>query len=555
MNNIPNEYMIYNISEKTEKDYNKNTICGYKTIDIISALEKTILLNNIEESIFWSSELIASGHFNEKIWEKLFILYSKNINISNPKLSIRILNIYLKFHKLKTKYTSKYELEIRNDQEIRNTLADLITSLTLSTKNNYLSINKNFPKVSQKDLTTDGIKRRIIARDMNLINNYMSNNEPIEVKIALNEIISHLYKNNQKKHKDIFYWIKWLIKIESKLPDKKFICNDRDIKDISNNHKTDWTWILWEIIFTIYKTSHHPSSDALYTLKTLYELYKINYKKSTRTNKMYIIYNAILVICLTQINQIDWNNPIISVSNYSIWIKVCANINVIYKKIAIESNTTHSIYMSILNQQNADKSISSTTSYNDGYITNKLIEQQNYINRIIQDDNTIEQELDNINEKIETSKKYQYNDHQPSHYNNEQQPYNTQYYNYQQSHYNNHGLETRHINIEHNHRQQQEEYHRPVQQINPRQNIDYNRRKNKKISLKKSLKDEEIDNETLKLKERMRYLYIKPPPQPKKKLNKSIGSSLKNKLTVVSDIYMNQPIENNEIQIKNIIID
>ena len=45
MNNIPNEFLIYNISEKTEKDYNKNTICGYKKTDIITALEKTIILN------------------------------------------------------------------------------------------------------------------------------------------------------------------------------------------------------------------------------------------------------------------------------------------------------------------------------------------------------------------------------------------------------------------------------------------------------------------------------------------------------------------------------
>ena len=53
----------------------------------------------------------------------------------------------------------------------------------------------------------------------------------------------------------------------------------------------------------------------------------------------------------------------------------------------------------------------------------------------------------------------------------------------------------------------------------------------------------------------MRYLYIKPPPQPKKILNKSMGSSSKNKFNVVSDMYMNQPTENNEIQLKNIIID
>ena len=605
MNNIPNEFLIYNISEKTEKDYNKNTICGYKKTDIITALEKTIILNNIEESIFWSCELIASGQFNEKIWEKLFILYSKNINISNSKVSTKILNIYSKFNTLKTKYNSAYELEIRNDQEIRNTIADLITVLTLAQKNNYLSTNKNFPKVSLNDLTTDGIKRRVIAQDMNSIHRYMSNNEPIEVKIALNEILSHLQNNNQQKHKDIFYWIKWLIKIESKLPNKKFICNERDIKEISSSYKTDWTWILWEIIFTVYKSSHRPLSEALYTLKSLYEMYKINYKKSTRTNKMYLIYNAILIISLSQTNQIDWNNPVISVSNYSTWIKVCANINTVYKKIAMESNTTYSTYMSA-NQETTETSLSSQSlsSYNDGYITNKLMEQQNYINRIIQEDDNINPELNEINQHIETTQEYH---HPQQYYQQPQQPqqqYHQQYHQqyqpqsqpqlqqqyYQKQEYNDYnypkeeGMETRRINIEqnkrHNYRtQSREEYHRPVQQFNPhniphntpqyRQSPSTSSHNSKKSSKKKSSskkkndeKNEEIDEKTLKIRQRMSYLYLKPPPPPKPSspLHSSYNLSKnknknKNKFNVVSDMYMNQTTEDNEIQLKNIIID
>lgn len=585
MNNIPKEYIIYNGDEKSIKDYNKNTICGYKKTEIISALEKTIILNDIQETIFWSSELLASGQFNDKIWEKLFILYAKNINISNPKLPSLLLDIYLKFNELKTQYNSTYELEIRNDQEIRNSIASIITYLTLSLKNNYLSSNKNFPKVSNTDLTTNGIKRRIIARDMKLIQQYMSNEEPMEVKIALNEIVCHLQQQLQQrtsnKHKDIFFWIKWLIKIESKLPNKKYICNPRDIKEIDEIYKTDWTWILWEIIFTQYKSSYRPSSETLHTLKSLYEIYKINYKKSTRTNKMYIIYNAILIICLTQTKQIDWNISTLAVNNYSIWVKVCANINVIYKKIALESNTTYSSYMS----SETNESSEINTKYNDGYITTRLKQQQNYINNIIQDNH--QDNMNEINEYIETEQEYQ---QQPQQYQQQYQQLHqqqNQQQHYQQDNYYQHeeGLETKNINLNNNRRNyrvpSREEYNRPIQKINPQinhhqqnynhtntYNTNQKKVKNKKHSKKNkknSKKEEEVDEKTLKIKQRMSYLYLKPPPLPKSspsqssKSNYSSNNKSKSKVSMVSDMFMNNKTINtnnsDEIQLRNIIID
>lgn len=279
---IPNDYVLFNYNNYKSKDYNKITVSGYKKIEIISALINSITLNNIEESIYWSSELTASAQFNDKIWEKLFILYGKHINISNPNMPSLILTEYYKYNNILSRYnsSSSNELEIRNNQLIRNLIANVITQLTLSQNTDFLN-TKNLPKISNTDMSMDGIRQRIMASDMNNLyhNNLVHPNDPIEAKIALNEILFHInrisFNDSSKQNtntritdsikKSIFYWIKWLVKAESLMPDKKFVFN--------NSKKDDWSMIIWDMLFI--KCNIHKNQSlnpfAIRNIKSLYQ--------------------------------------------------------------------------------------------------------------------------------------------------------------------------------------------------------------------------------------------------------------------------------------------
>ena len=58
----------------------------------------------IEESVMiWAVELLLSGQ-TERLWEKIFSISLKNININNPKLPMFLFKRYSKFVSLKLKY-------------------------------------------------------------------------------------------------------------------------------------------------------------------------------------------------------------------------------------------------------------------------------------------------------------------------------------------------------------------------------------------------------------------------------------------------------------------
>jgi len=534
---IPNDYVLYNYNNYKSKDYNKITVSGYKKTEIISALDNSIKLNNIEESIYWSSELLASAQFNDKIWEKLFIIYGKHINISNPNMPSLILTEYYKYNNILSRYnsSSSNELEIRNNQLIRNLIANVITQLTLSHNTDFLN-TKNLPKISNSDMSMDGIRQRIMASDMNNLyhNNLVHPNDPIEAKIALNEILFHLnrisFNDSSRQNtntritdsikKSIFYWIKWLVKAESLMPDKKFIFNTQSNSQNNNNH--DWTMIIWNMIFIKCKIHKNQSLNpfAIRNIKSLYQLFIINYKKSQRNNKIYLLYTALL--SLIYHNVIDWKTPTTSINDYTIWITVCANINSVYKKIAQESNcmydgaqenedsiltsysepeyiqkrNKHKQHNQQCNQQynqhqhhqNHNQyqeynnySLANNDSNSDNYIKNQLIQQQNYINNMIERD-ILNNQQQNYN--YPQNNNYSQNDNYPQRYNPPER---------------------------------NNESKSSYKSKSDKKNIVYGKGKNKSKGKNKNSNTEEQDNEAeLRLKERMRYLYIRPPPQPVK---------------------------------------
>ena len=576
---IPNDYVLYNYNNYKSKDYNKITVSGYKKTEIISALDNSITLNNIEESIYWSSELVASAQFNDKIWEKIFIIYGKHINISNPNMPSFILTEYYKYNNIISKYNSSptNELEIRNNQLIRNIIANVITQLTLSQNTDFLN-TKNLPKISNSDMSMDCIRQRIMASDMNNLyhNNLVHPNDPIEAKIALNEILFHINRisfNDLSRQntntritnsikKSIFYWIKWLVKAESLMSDKKFIFNSQSHNNAhtnshtnsQNNNNHDWTMIIWNMIFIKCKIHKNQSLNpfAIRNIKSLYQLFIINYKKSQRNNKIYLLYTALM--SLIYHNVIDWKIPTISINDYTIWVTVCANINSVYKKIAQESNCMYDG-----SQENEDSILTSYSEpeqipkRNKHQQHNQHHNQQQHNQQYNQYHNQQHNQYHNQQQHNQHHNQQQHNQHHNQHHNHQKHHQNhnqyQEYKNYssgnndtnsdnyiknqliQQQNYINNIIERDIPNNQEQNYNYPQRYNHPERNNENKSNSKSNSKSDKKNivcgkgknktknkSKNKNSNTEQEDSEAeMRLKERMRYLYIRPPPPIKTK--------------------------------------
>ena len=317
---VPIESSI--IDDRKAKDFTTATFTGFKKMDVINQLSKSIENGKLEEACFWSVELHISGHIN-LIWNEIFNIMTKKINIENPKLPLWLWLKYKKFLQIIKGYTKTFEFEHRNNQEIRNLLVDVVAVIALSRKNEEFD-KKNLPKIENKDFTEESIKRNMIARDLNLIVDEISNEDDSEIKIAINEIANHL-RNDRSRVDHLIYWYIWLVKLEKfKQKNKiKLKSQKREIKHINTKYNGDWIWLLWRIILK--ETEYKNDKKIKIQVVSLYNIYKYRYTNIGKDKKQY----AILFSFMLLKNRNNWNMPIIRF--YHLRIQACGNINQLYK--------------------------------------------------------------------------------------------------------------------------------------------------------------------------------------------------------------------------------
>ena len=92
MSTIPSNYLIND--DREIKDFKDKTFSDYKKKEVLSIFEKSILQDCLENSCYWCLELLISGHIQD-IWNTLFIIYFKYVNINNIKLIDKLLRLDL----------------------------------------------------------------------------------------------------------------------------------------------------------------------------------------------------------------------------------------------------------------------------------------------------------------------------------------------------------------------------------------------------------------------------------------------------------------------------
>ena len=267
------------------KNFHTITFSNYKKTHVMKELYASLYYEKKDQALFWTFELLCSGLVLD-IWNIYIQYICKHIHISNPKL---ILYLVKKFNEFKVIANSLNDLDVRNNEEIRNIFFTITYIIGECKKDTVLD--------SPKFQLTFDLKDNLKAPNVEYIQPFFKPGDPKECFIALNEFTYHLKETKNKM--DIFYWIDWIIDYETTLLKNKrhIVCVQRNFAPNKNI-----IWILWEIFF-----SCKYNSILEKIIESLFDLFKIKYTYATNKKKKCLLHVAVMFI----INNINYEKPLL----------------------------------------------------------------------------------------------------------------------------------------------------------------------------------------------------------------------------------------------------
>lgn len=348
MNNIE-------INDKRNINEFKNiSFSGFQKNKVKVELIKNIINNKIEQSSYWSIELITAGHFIE-LWNIIIHIASKYIHIGNPKLSIYLALRYNHFKNILINGYINNELKLRNNQKIRKLFAEIICILCISTKKHSIELIKINQEEFDISLLTDKLK----ADNINYSSNYFKTNDPKQLFIALNELSYNLHINNTLT---ATYWVEWILQFEtiSKQQKINIVGESRTNMPINMEYQKDIIWIIWDAIFNQLEKKNNKILEKI--INSLLELFCIKYSNSCKKKRKNIIY--FVIILLTE--NINYDIRIISQDNNIFIEKIVSKIDILYKEIKKNELNPNTDYLfSNLKEDQLDKTISKIEMMNE----------------------------------------------------------------------------------------------------------------------------------------------------------------------------------------------
>ena len=306
--------------EDKRQTFKTSSFSNYKKRDITKKLVLSMYYGKIEESFFWTCEMLCSNMIVE-IWNCFFLLMSKYIHVYNPKLPIYIFKKFNDFKQLSMQHN--HDLELRNSQELRMLFCSLALILCDSQKYTVLDDLKY-----KFDFKIENIYENLKAPELKYIDFVYKPHDPKEYIIPFNELIYHLLVTKQKT--DIYFWINWIIQYDVLCRKKKkyILCCQRSTY-MNKNEKLskNIVWIIWDILLKLGKDK--KDTNVHQVTQSLFELFTIRYALTCNKSRIHMIYHCVELILLDK--KIDWNVELLR--NKEVLQNLETNINVIFEQI------------------------------------------------------------------------------------------------------------------------------------------------------------------------------------------------------------------------------
>lgn len=300
--------------------FKKLSFSNYKKSDVKKNLITSIYYQKLEESFFWTGEMLCSNMLLE-LWDTYMIIMSKYIHIYNPKLPIYINKKFNDFKNIVA--IENNDLKLRNHREIRMILFSITTILCFSDKYTILDDLKY-----KFNFNIENLYENLKAPNIQYIDFIYTNDDPREYIIPFNELVYHLKETKTKT--DINFWMNWIINYDILCRKKKkyILCKQRDFYYNKNEKiSKNIIWIIWDLILKLSKELHNDLIQHI--IYNLFELFKIRYTISTNKKRIFLFYHSIELLLLG--NSIDLNKELLK--NKNILKNLEKNINIIFEQI------------------------------------------------------------------------------------------------------------------------------------------------------------------------------------------------------------------------------
>ena len=161
------------------------TFSKFKKTEVREQLIQNMMKGKYEPACYWGAELICAGHYMD-LWEVILHYVGKHIHLGNPKLVIYLEMRYAVFRNIMKQGHYTTELQLRNNQTIRNLFAEVISTLTFSNrKHSFESIKIN--RVEEFDITQ--MTERLKAPSIKYMEPIFKKEDPKELYIPINEFV------------------------------------------------------------------------------------------------------------------------------------------------------------------------------------------------------------------------------------------------------------------------------------------------------------------------------------------------------------------------------
>ena len=338
-------FVKYNMEDINDirTDFKGVTFSNFKKSDVKKELINSLYNNKFEQSCYWSSELVCSGHFLD-LWEIIIIYMGKYIHIGNPKLPIYI---EMRFNNFKDILTNGYigqELFLRNNDKIRKIFSEVICVLCDSNKKHSF---ENI-KLNKDEFDITNMQRKLKAPNIKFLDDLFKKDDPKELFIPLNEFA---YQISVKDSLNACYWVDWMLEFEIICKKKKEIptIERRTFAPIDEKFQKDFIWIIWEIILNSIEEKDSLTNKIV---NKLLELFSMRFTSGVKKRRKDLIYFSILLI--TE----NYNKKKEIINNKSIVEGIVSKINNIYKQIKKNEISPNTDYLfANVDQKNTEKSL------------------------------------------------------------------------------------------------------------------------------------------------------------------------------------------------------
>lgn len=330
---------------RSGSEFKGKTFSGFKKTDVKKELLNNLMQCKIEQSCYWSVELICAGHYCD-LWDILILFYTKHVHLGNPKIAMYLDTRIKNFRDILSNGYLEEELKMRNCEKIRQLFCEIICVLCDAKRMHSL----DDAKIKPEDFDLMHLSDKLKAPSVEFVEGVFKPGDPKEMYVALNELAYNV-STTVKNSVNACYWIEWILEYEKvcKTNKKHLKCERRAFATVNVSLQMDVVWLIWDVIL-VESLKHVKFVQS--AVQSLLNLFSSKYTTACAKKRKFIMYFAASLLTETVSSSCEITKNKEKIAG------IVENIHILYKQVKNNEHSPNTDYLfTNLGRSNLDKTI------------------------------------------------------------------------------------------------------------------------------------------------------------------------------------------------------